>query len=465
MIMKKNYPKPLSVKITLFFTAITFFVVLSFTFLMVNSLTRSLEKKRSDEILYYLDLLERTFSQSLSKNTTAINSIPYYILYKITTDNNTTLYTNDPLIPLLPDTKEKTTDTFFEKDFFLDGDLNLLYTTKSVSYVNEENGTSSKIRIQVAIDMQQDDTHLIVQGLPAVFLLYIVPILIISGFLGFFVSNRFLKPIKKITVQAKEISGESLNKRLDTTGPHDELWALACTFNDLFTRLEEDFERQKRFTSDAAHELKTPLAVISGYVNLLLRWGKTDAKILEESLTMLKKECESMTTLTENLLQLTRMENDLIPYEEVTLPLNPFLAELIHSYSIISPDTCFVLECPPDASVNTNKNGLQELLRILIKNSIDYSPQPAHITVTWKNNTLTISDQGNGIAPEDLPYIFDRFYRGDKARTRSSGGSGLGLSIAKVLAQKLHLTIRAESIEKQGTSIHLEFSSTAVLTH
>ena len=207
MIMKKNNPKPLSVKITLFFTAITFFVVLSFTFLMVNSLTRSLEKKRSDEILYYLDLLERTFSQSLSKNTTTINSIPYYILYKITTDNNTTLYTNDPLIPLLPDTKEKTTDTFFEKDFFLDGDLNLLYTTKSVSYVNEENGTSSKIRIQVAIDMQQDDTHLIVQGLPAVFLLYIVPILIISGFLGFFVSNRFLKPIKKITVQAKEISG------------------------------------------------------------------------------------------------------------------------------------------------------------------------------------------------------------------------------------------------------------------
>ena len=116
-------------------------------------------------------------------------------------------------------------------------------------------------------------------------------------------------------------------------------------------------------------------------------------------------------------------------------------------------------------SVSINKNGLLEILRILIKNSIDYSPKPAHIILQWKNNMLSVKDRGNGISPQDLPYIFDRFYRADKARTRKSAGSGLGLSIAKALAQRLNLSIRAESIEKQGTTISIEFSPESVLYH
>lgn len=463
--MRLPHPKSLSVKITLFFTAIIFIVVLSFTFLMTNSLTRSLEKRRSNELLHYLTILENIIFQKNNKNTVSINSIPYYILYKITSKDNTTLYTNDPFIPLLPVTKENTTETFFKKDFFLDGDLNLIYSAKTIYIQNKDESNSTPVHIQVAIDMQQDDTNLIVQGLPAVFLLYIIPILVISGILGFFVSNRFLRPIKRITSHAKEISGESLNERLDTTGPQDELWELACTFNELFARLEEDFERQKRFTSDVAHELKTPLAVISGYVNLLLRWGKEDPKILEESLNMLKKECESMITMTENLLQLTRMENNKGTYEDEIFSLRPFLEDVIQSYRIISPDTEFELDCPETVSVSINKNGLLEILRILIKNSIDYSPKPAHIILQWKNNMLSVKDRGNGISPQDLPYIFDRFYRADKARTRKSTGSGLGLSIAKALAQRLNLSIRAESIEKQGTTISIEFSPESVLHH
>ena len=152
-------------------------------------------------------------------------------------------------------------------------------------------------------------------------------------------------------------------------------------------------------------------------------------------------------------------------YENETFSLRLFLEDVIQSYRIISPDTEFELDCPEAVSVSTNKNGLLEILRILIKNSIDYSPKPAHIILQWKNDILSVKDRGNGISPQDLPYIFDRFYRADKARTRKSAGSGLGLSIAKALAQRLNLSIRAESIEKQGTTISIEFSPESVLYH
>jgi signal transduction histidine kinase len=152
-------------------------------------------------------------------------------------------------------------------------------------------------RVQVAVDLHHDNAHLVLEGLPPIFLLFSLPLLILCSLVAFGVSSRILLPLRKIIQQAQEITSEKLDSRLDEGGAKDELQELATTFNQLFCRLEEDFELQRRFTSDAAHELKTPLAVISGHVDLLCRWGKDNPAVLEESLQTLQKESRSMSQL------------------------------------------------------------------------------------------------------------------------------------------------------------------------
>lgn len=452
-----NYKLTLSVKLTAIFTLLIFVSVFFFSFLMITFTKQSLERKQTEELSHFLNIVELGYEHSVRDGIAfPSHAIPYYILYRISKVDGSLVRTNDALVPALPDTEAGQAATEFREGFFIDGNLNLLYMARTVGNSSEGGG----YRVQVAMDLHQDNANLILQGLPRIFLLSAIPLLLISNIIAYIVSRRILRPLRRIIVQAQEITSEKLDSRLDESGAKDELQELAVTFNRLFSRLEVDFDKQRRFTSDAAHELKTPLAVISGHVDLLCRWGKENPAVLEESLQTLQKESRSMSLLIENLLQLTRAENnpDSI-YLPENIQLQPFLQEIAADFNLIHPEVLFQLDCPSHAIIQCNQEALRQILRIFIKNSITYSHQPASVTLRWNGETrqLSVADQGWGIAESDLGRIFDRFYRVDESRNRKSGGTGLGLSIARTLVDRLDLELEVQSLVGQGTTMFLKF--------
>jgi len=275
-------------------------------------------------------------------------------------------------------------------------------------------------------------------------------------------SKKMLRPVDNMTKTVKNITINALDTRLDVSGSKDELKELAETFNNMLDRLEQSYELQNQFVSDASHELRTPISVIQGYVNLLDRWGKNDKAVLEESIGAIKSESESMKNLIESLLFLARGDKNAHQLKLEPLYINELIDEVVketklmdtsHEISKLNPD---ILQIYADRSL------LKQALRIFIDNSIKYTPSGGKIKITCvlqnQKVLITIEDNGIGISKEDLPNVFNRFYRADKSRAKETGGTGLGLSIAKWIILKHKSDIEIESKINIGTKISLLFS-------
>ena len=382
--------------------------------------------------------------------------------------------TNDPFLPALPDTKGAVKQ-YFVNDYFSDGDLHLCYYAMDVF----------PFTIVTAIDLDSDFSVQTWVQLPRVFLIILAPILIISFFLSVLISKRTIKPVVEVTEAAKKISSSNLDRRLPLSGNDDEIDELAKTFNQLIEQLEKDFTRERQFSSDVSHELKTPLAVILGQTNLLMRWGKDEPEQLEKSLLAIKKEGKSMQAVIENLLQISRYESGRLKpsfgkvhVKELFTRLQNEFSELEHYDASDGTDEAvktgvpeITIDCRDDFIVVTDEELLHQIFTVFISNSIKFAlpDKPCQITLRAisKDNKqnpisehfiLEESDNGPGIAPEALPYVFDRFYRGDDSHCRKAGGCGLGLSIAKTLATALNCKISADSMpaEQTGAIFRLE---------
>jgi signal transduction histidine kinase len=288
-------------------------------------------------------------------------------------------------------------------------------------------------------------------------------ILVITGLLGTlvafisgsFLSKKLLKPIQDITNTAKEITSKSLDKRIAANGADDEIKDLADTFNAMIERLERDFEKQRRFVSDASHELRTPLSVIHGHVNMLNRWGKDDPEVLKSSLSTLKSETENMNRLIENLLYLAKGDNNVLTIAKEEFSVSTLLKEVIDETLLNHSEYNISADCEDKLIIKTDYNALKQVLRILMDNSLKFSTPPGEIKIDAekeeKGVSIIVQDKGVGIPSESLPYIFDRFYRVDESRTKATGGSGLGLSIAKQIVTSLNGRISAQSELGKGT--------------
>lgn len=280
---------------------------------------------------------------------------------------------------------------------------------------------------------------------------------LVSFISGSFLSKRLLRPIQDITKTAREITSKSLNRRIVTNGAKDELMALADTFNLMIERLEADFEKQKRFVSDASHELRTPLAVVHGHVNLLNRWGKNNPEQLDKSLTTLKKETENMNRLIENLLYLAKGDNDALVIKREEFKLAELVKEIVDETAVSCEKAVITSSVDNEIFLNADYYAMKQVFRILVDNSIKYSEDNGEILITaekYVNNILIkVKDNGTGIPEESVPYIFDRFYRVDKSRNKATGGTGLGLSIARQLVEAHKGEISAHSEDSDGTII------------
>lgn len=287
--------------------------------------------------------------------------------------------------------------------------------------------------LQIIKDPENDNAFL--QALFWIMLLIDSISLVLSYFIGFILSKRALTPIDKIIEQAKNFSASNLKDRIVMDGPDDEIKRLANTFNELIERIEHSYERQNRFALDASHELSTPLAVIKGYVDLIDRWGKDDRAVLNEGIEAIKSEIASMTRLLDTLLTLAKSDNDLIKIEKTTFALDEMMVEVVKECKIMTPQHKIEFGKNDHVKIFADERLIKQMVRALIDNAIKYAGSQGDIVILVErlreNASISIIDHGIGIPQKELPFIFERFYRVDKARSRSLGGAGLGLSFVK----------------------------------
>ncbi|HWQ79298.1 MAG TPA: HAMP domain-containing sensor histidine kinase [Anaerovoracaceae bacterium] len=264
-----------------------------------------------------------------------------------------------------------------------------------------------------------------------------------------------MKRLRELAGTISNIDATKLDKRLAVDGTQSELKDLANAINSMLNRIDEAYRSQVRFVSDASHELRTPISVIQGYVNLLDRWGKNDEATTQEAIDAIKSEAENMKELVEQLLFLARGDNETLRLDLEAFDCSEMIGEIFKETQMIDQMHTFRVRNSSPAFVSADRQLMKQALRILIDNSIKYTPYGGEIlvSVTTEDGMVRISVQDNGIGidPENLPYIFDRFYRSDESRARKTGGSGLGLAIMKWIVDRHGGTIEVISRKDIGT--------------
>ena len=237
-----------------------------------------------------------------------------------------------------------------------------------------------------------------------------------------------------------EINATHLDRRLPVSGTQKELKTLAQAINAMLDRINAAYRSQMRFVSDASHELRTPIAVIQGYANLLDRWGKDDPAARQEAIDAIRQEADSMKELVEQLLFLARGDNDSMKVTPEPFDLTEVAGEVLRETQMIDQSHQFSAQWPLPVPVWADLGLIKQALRVLVDNAIKYTPAGGRITLRAEGADglarLSVEDEGQGIDAHSLPHIFDRFYRTDVSRARQTGGTGLGLAIAKWIADR-----------------------------
>ena len=290
--------------------------------------------------------------------------------------------------------------------------------------------------------------------------------------------NKKLKPLYTMTQVTKalknvDLTGEefaTLQDAINNLSPNKpdqkihtgkkEFIGMEDAINDLLERTRNSYKSQIRFVSDASHELRTPIAVIQGYANMLDRWGREDKEILDESIASIKSEAENMNRLVENLLFLARGDSGRTVLRLEQININQLMCDIYDEFVMIDTTHEFSLDLRADIVSQADASLIKQCLRILVDNAIKYSPEGSDIILRLqkKDNdffVIEVQDYGIGVKSEDADKIFERFYRSDPARNRQNGGSGLGLSIAKWIADKHNGYFELLSYENIGTRISL----------
>jgi heavy metal sensor kinase len=281
--------------------------------------------------------------------------------------------------------------------------------------------------------------------------------LLAASFDGVFLAGRALSPIDNITRAARQISAEGLNQRLNLRLPDDEVGRLARTFDEMIARLDNAFQRQRQFTADASHELRTPLTIIKGQIDVSLQRDR-EPEAYRQVLQGINAEVDRLIRLTGSLLTLTHADAGQIPlrFEDVDVAEAVIgVFEQIRPAAIEKGIEC-ELDPGPPVTIRGDQDLLLQLMLNLSDNAIRYTPSGGQVTLGWRVNNdqiqLWVQDTGIGISQEYLPYLFERFYRVDKARSRAEGGVGLGLAISRWIVEAHRGSIHVESAPGEGST-------------
>lgn len=273
------------------------------------------------------------------------------------------------------------------------------------------------------------------------------------------VANFITRPIKELTQAANQMSAGHLGYIVDISR-NDEVGQLARAFNDMSIKLKNIDEARKKFVSDASHELKTPIAAIKAMIEPLI-YGDVNKEVYKEFLGDINNELDRMARLIDQLLELTRLEKA-IRIEKQKVDLNKIIGNVISDIKPLADVKGISIRSDEQpVIVLANEDLIYRMVYNLVENSIKYSPEKSEIYVAAGyvegSPSITVQDNGEGIDREVLPHIFERFTRGDKARSRKSGGFGLGLAIVKEIADLHDATISVESDTGKGTKFTVVF--------
>ena len=408
--MKNQKTNEVSFSLALKFMLLLAAAMLFLSVLFIGLLNLSVKNKQSRELRESAAVICQTVANGDIDDLDFI-TIPYYITYTVYDDSKTVLSTNDSLLPLL-DSDGKVKE-YFEKDYFIDSNLNVRYLTQKVSLVG-----GSTLLVETAIDIENDSAAKMLSAVPRLVLFALLPVLLLAFAISYLISKNTISAFKK---------------------------------------LRQDYDRERTFTSNVSHELKTPISIIDGHANLIKRWGKDDEAQLEESVNAILRETQNMNGIVSTLLELSKLEEGQIKVEKTTIVVNDFFENLRNDY----PENVVYEKTP--VTLYTDEQKLHQIFIILISNSLKFAGPECKITLSAIQNAgtieLTLIDNGPGFEPQTIPHIFERFYKGNQAHTyeANKSGSGLGLSIAKTLCNLLGTKIIALNAPAGGAQIKILF--------
>ncbi len=286
----------------------------------------------------------------------------------------------------------------------------------------------------------------------------------LSAGAGYLLARRALAPVSAMTSRARQIAADRLGERLPVENPSDEFGQLALVINDALARLERAFETLRRFTADASHELRTPLTAIRsvGEVGLRERRSESDYRELIGSIL---EETERLTTMADSLLLLSRADAGRADLQPAAVGLADLAREVAGDLDVLAEEKSQQVRVSADAEVDVlaDRPTLRQAVINVLDNAIKHSQEGAAIEVAIRragtDAVLEVADNGPGIAHEHLPHVFERFYRADRARSRTSGGAGLGLAIAQWAVEVNGGRLEVESEAGRGSRFRIVLSA------
>lgn len=326
-----------------------------------------------------------------------------------------------------------------------------LFSFESMPIIMQD-GRIANLQITKSMETARNNLSTLRLVLVMVTLIALIPVLISSRIL----SNLITKPVTSMIKTMTDIRRSGTFKRLTLEGnSKDELFQMGQTFNHMIDLLEVNFAKQKQFVSNASHELKTPLTIIESYASLLKRRGLKEPKLFSESIEAIHSEAIRMKEMTEQLLMLAR-HHEQWDIELNQLNIKQLVNQTVNAFkNAYNRDIEFVEVNNTPLLIETDEKKLKQLLFIFLDNARKYSDETITVELGKDHDEVYIKiiDTGIGIHQSDLPKVFDRFYRVDKARSRKQGGSGLGLALAKEMADAIGVRIHLDSVLGTGTTV------------
>ena len=281
--------------------------------------------------------------------------------------------------------------------------------------------------------------------------------LLLAGGGGWLLARRALRPVDRMAETARRISAEHLAARLEDTGANDELSRLAQTLNEMLGRLDTSFRQIRQFSADASHELQTPLTILKGEIEVALRMPRTPEeyqRILKSAL----EEIDRVARLVEGLLLLARADAGVLRMDLQPVDLAQLVEDVYGQAKVLADrrNITLLLGVMEPLSIRGDYERLRRVLLNLVDNGIKYTPSGGRVTLSLQRDgewaSLRVTDTGIGLSPEDQEKIFERFYRSAEARSRGEGGAGLGLCIARSIAEAHGGKIQVESTPGLGST-------------
>ncbi len=350
-------------------------------------------------------------------------------------------------IAFLPDSEK----TFFHGIHFESKDKNILIVNED----REFNKGDIKYQARFQYDMSGSYQSFLSLLWKMVLLYLAVVALIIRK--GKRSDVKLFEPVRTMSAAANRLTANNLHsERLNVEGTKNELKDLATVINAMLDRIETSYESQKQFVSDASHELRTPIAVIQGYANMLNRWGSSNEEVLQESIEAIQNEARSMQDLVEKLLYLSRHDKKTLKLNKKRFNMKPVVEDMVRETRLVADKRVINSPILEDVMVYGDKQALKQAIRIFIDNAVKYTREGDEITVLCQqvngDCVITVQDTGIGMTRKDVDNIFNRFYRSDYVRNQNISGHGLGLSLAKLIILAHTGKIKVRSQFKKGSA-------------